>query len=81
MDRIFNNNLTPRVGPNLADIKFVKVVDKTQPKLELQVVMISVKGRATSLKQKKFVVKNLDPSLNGEYNRIESKGENNIKVN
>ncbi len=77
-DRIFNNNLSPRVGPNLVDVDFVPVVDKKQPELELQIVMLTVEGQA---RNEVFSVQGLDPGFNGCYTRMESAlNENNIKI-
>ena len=76
MDRIFNNNLNPRVGPNLVDIDFVRVGDKKMPGLELQLVVMTVQGQP---RDKVFSVKGLQPEINGSYTR-DSRGENNVKI-
>ena len=79
LDRIFNNNLSPRVGPNLIDVDFVPVVDKKMPELELQIVMLSVEGQA---RDQVFSVQGLDQEFNGCYTRKESaQNENNVKIN
>ena len=76
MDKIFNNNLYPRVGPNLVDIDFVRVVDKKLPRLELQIVVLTVQGQA---RDKLFSVQGLTPQINGSYTRLDSRSENNVK--
>ena len=77
LDRIFNNNLSPRVSPNLVDVDFIPVVDKKMPDLELQIVMMTVQGQA---RDKVFSVQGLDKEINGSYTRNESQNENNIKI-
>ena len=77
MDRIFNNNLSPRVSPNLVDVDFIPVVDKKMPDLELQIVMMTVQGQT---RDKVFSVQGLDKEINGSYTRNESQNENNIKI-
>ena len=77
-DRIFNNNLSPRVGPNLVDVDFIPVVDKKMPELEVQIVVMTVQGQA---RDQVFSVQGLDPEINGSYTRKESaQNENNVKI-
>ena len=70
LDRIFNNNIQPRVGPEETDVEFAKVLDRTRPQLELQVMIVSVQGRGNRHHREKFVVKNLVP-VDGQYTRKE----------
>lgn len=77
LDRIFNNNINPRVGPNLVDVDFVRVVDKKLPRLELHLVVMTVQGQA---RDKVFSVQGIDPEINGIYTRKESRSENNVKM-
>ena len=78
LDRIFNNNLNPRVAPNLVDVDFVRVVDKKRPSLELQIVVMSVQGQARD--KKVFSVQGFDTEINGSYTRQDSDSENNLKI-
>ena len=77
LDRIFNNNINPRVGPNLVDVDFVRVVDKKLPRLELHLVVMTVQGQA---RDKVFSVQGIHPEINGTYTRKESRSENNVKM-
>ena len=76
LDKIFNNNLNPRVGPNLVDIDFVRIVDKKMPRLELQIVVVTVQGQA---RDRVFTVHGLRQEINGSYTRKDSRSENNVK--
>ena len=78
LDRILNNNIQPRVGPEETEVEFARVLDRNRPQLELQVMIVSVQGRSDSHQREKFVVKNLVP-MDGEYTRQEG-DENNILV-
>ena len=66
----------------MADVEFVRVVDRGRPNLEFQIVVISVKGQQglSGLAKNKFQVKNLEQQFNGTYIRRESGDENNEKI-
>ena len=74
LDRIINNNIQPRVAPEETEVDFVRVVDRANPQLELQVMIISVAGRPDGVQR--FAVVGLE-EVRGVYTR-EGGDQNNI---
>ena len=74
LDRIINNNIQPRVAPEETEVDFVRVVDRANPELELQVMIISVVERAD--RDERFAVAGLE-EVRGVYTR-QGGDQNNI---